>query len=153
MSFVAKYSDRSAIIEPMVCLAREELEHFHQVYRLIARRGLTLAETDERDGYINEILQSLRHGRVERFLDRLVMSGIVEARGFERFRMLSEYLEDPELKTFYRKLADTEAGHYAIFIRLAHHYFAPVEVEEAVARISLVESRAMLAAPIKGSLH
>jgi tRNA-(ms[2]io[6]A)-hydroxylase len=153
MSFVAKYSDRGAIIEPMVCLAREELEHFHQVYRIIARRGLSLAETDEKDQYVNEILRSLRHGREERFLDRLVMSGIVEARGYERFHLLGEHLPDPELKKFYQKLADTEAGHYQIFIRLAKHYFSEPEVAEAVDRIAKVESAAMIAAPIKGTLH
>ncbi len=153
MSFVAKYSDRSAIIEPMVCLAREELEHFHQVYRLIAKRGLLLSETDEKDLYVNEILQSLRHGREERFLDRLVMSGIVEARGYERFHLLAQYLDEPGIKKFYQKLADTEAGHYTIFIRLANHYFSSAAVDEAVGRISEVESRAMLAAPLRGTLH
>jgi len=153
MSFIAKYSNRKAIIEPMVCLAREELEHFHQVYRIIARRGLQLSSSDEKDEYVNVILKQLRHGREERFLDRLVMSGIVEARGYERFHLIAKTLEDPELSKFYKKLADTEAGHFAIFIKLANFYFTKEQVDEAVERVALIESEAMLAAPIRGTLH
>ena len=48
MSFVVRYPDRRALLEPMIAFAREELEHFHQVYRLIEARGLVLRR-DEKD--------------------------------------------------------------------------------------------------------
>ncbi|NRA45785.1 MAG: tRNA-(ms[2]io[6]A)-hydroxylase [Oligoflexales bacterium] len=153
MSFVAKYPDRTALIDPMISLAREELEHFQQVFHLIHKRGQTLRNCDEKDPYINEILKNLRHGREERFLDRLIMSGLVEARGYERFHLLSEHLSDETLKTFYAQLAEREAGHYRIFVRIANHYFSKEEVHEAINRISDIEGKAMGSAPIRATLH
>ena len=153
MSFVAKYPDREALIDPMICLAREELEHFQQVFRLLHKQGLKLAQKDEKDPYINTILANLRHGREERFLDRLIMSGLVEARGHERFSLLSEHLQEPDLKHFYRNLAEKEAGHYRIFIRIAKHYFSQEEVDQSIERISDIETTAMISAPIRATLH
>src|SRR5688572_10064028 len=62
MSFVVRYPDRTDLIEPMIQFAREELDHFHQVYRLIAERGLTLAN-DEADPYVNLMMGHVRFGR------------------------------------------------------------------------------------------
>lgn len=153
MSFVTKYPDRPAIIEPMVSLAREELEHFHQVFQIIRRRGEQLGTNDVKDQYVNTILKSLRHGRDERFLDRLIMSGLIEARGHERFSLLAEYLEPGNMKDFYHQLAEREAGHYMIFIRLAKLYFDDQKVQESLCRIQKIEADAMLAAPIRATLH
>ncbi len=153
MSFISKYPDRSILVEPMVSLAREELEHFHQVYRLMRRLGVPLPHGDEKDRYVNEMVAKLRHGRDERFLDRLILSGIIEARGHERFALLAQHLEDESLKTFYQQLADREAGHYKIFVQIARQYFSPEEIEEALERISRFETEAMLGAPIQATLH
>lgn len=153
MSFVAKYPDRHALIEPMVALAREELEHFQQVYRLIRQNGMELAERDAKDPYVHDMMQSLRHGREERFLDRLLMSGLIEARGYERFRLLAEQLEDPDLKSFYKRLSESEAGHYKIFVRIARLYFTAGQVAEATERMAEAESQAMRKAPIRATLH
>ena len=153
MSFVAKYPNRPALIEPMVSLAREELEHFAQVFRVLQTRGIPLAPCDERDGYIRGILDKLRHGRDERLLDRLIMSGLVEARGYERFAILADALQDPELKTFYRALSEREAGHYKIFITVARKTFEATAVDEAIERIAAQEAEAMLNAPLRPTLH
>lgn len=153
MSMIAKYPDRTALIDPMVSLAREELEHFQEVAKLMQKKGYKLATADEKDPYVNAILKKLRHGRDERFLDRLVMSGIVEARGYERFHLLAQHLEDAELKDFYESLALREKGHYMIFIRLARLYFSEAEVNEAIERIAHIEADAMLSSPIRAALH
>lgn len=171
LSFVAKYPDRVALIDPMVSLAREELEHFAQVFRIMRKRGIPLSGVDERDGYVNEMIAQLRHGREERFLDRLILSGLIEARGYERFHMLAEALRlgdvrlspDPngdsrtspeaELAEFYRSLADREAGHYKIFEQMAELYFSENEVKEALTRIAAIEAQAMRAAPLRARLH
>ena len=152
MSFVAKYPDRQALIDPMVSLAREELEHFAQVWRLMRKQGVTLSTEHEKDEYINKILKALRHGREERLLDRLIMSGLVEARGYERFGLIADELEG-DMQTFYRNLALSEAGHYKIFIKLAKHYFTDEQVEESIERIAKIESEAMLSVPFGYRLH
>ena len=126
MSFVVRYPDRTALLDPMIHFAREELEHFHQVYKLLARRGLELAP-DEEDPYVNLLMKAVRHGRDERFLDRLLVSAVIEARGTERLNLVADVLTDPELKQFYLRLARAEAQHKNVFIDLAEQFF-PLDV-------------------------
>lgn len=153
MSMVAKYSDRHALVEPMVSLAREELEHFAQVYRVMHRMGVELGD-DCKDDYVRKILRACRHeDRDQTFLDRLVISGLIEARGWERFAMLGKALSDPELGDFYQTLARSEAGHYKVFLRLAEHYFPKEEVDEAVTRLAAAEADALTSTPWGPRLH
>ena len=153
MSMIAKYPDRNALIDPMVSLAREELEHFQDVARIIHKRGKKLGAADEKDPYVNKILKQLRHGREERFLDRLVMSAVVEARGYERFKLLSECLDDGELKEFYAHLSQREKGHFMVFIRVARQYFDEETINQAIERITKIEADAMLSCSIRATLH
>jgi tRNA-(ms[2]io[6]A)-hydroxylase len=127
MSLLVKYPDRIRITERLIALAREELEHFHQVYQIMEKRGLGLVD-DDRDPYVNGLIARCRHGRDERFLDRLLAASIIESRGAERFRLVSEALTDPELKVFYRDLWACEAKHGNIFVELALEYFPPDQV-------------------------
>jgi tRNA-(ms[2]io[6]A)-hydroxylase len=153
MSLVCKYSDRTALIDPMVSLAREELEHFAQVYRLLRKRQIPFETRDGKDPYVGHMLAHLRSGPEERFLDRLVMSGLIEARGYERFHLLSQHIEDPELQTFYADLAQREKGHYQIFLRVAERYFPAGEIEAALDRMAKLEQEALDQAPVQPTLH
>lgn len=153
MSMVAKFSDRTSLIEPMVALAREELAHFQEVYRLIAKRGLQLG-ADEKDPYVMRLLKVVRHGRDEHFLDRLLVASAIEARGCERFTLIGEALEGSSpLGDYYRKLGREEAGHYKVFLRLAHNYFSEMQVERRMNEILEFESRAMLEVPLRPAVH
>ena len=71
MSLVVKYPDRTRILPALIDLALEELEHFRQVYELMARRNLTLTK-DTNDPYVLELTKLMRHGRDERFVDRML---------------------------------------------------------------------------------
>ena len=122
MSFVVRYPDRPEIIEPMISFAREELEHFHQVYKLISQRNLILPP-DEEDVYVNRLMKQVRFGREERFLDRLLVSSVIEARGCERLHLVADALPEGDLKQFYRRLARAEGSHKDLFVRLAEFYF------------------------------
>ena len=122
MSFVVRYPDRELLIEPMIELAIEELEHFHQVYKIISERRIKLTP-DVKDPYINTLLKAIRTGRDERLLDRLVVGGVVEARGCERFRIVADALPEGDLKVFYDEIAKSEARHHGLFLRMARHYF------------------------------
>ena len=57
-----------------------------------------------------------------RFLDKLLMMALIEARSCERFKRLSEGLDDEYLRNFYRRFMESEAGHYTLFIELAETY-------------------------------
>ncbi len=154
MSFIVKFSDRLALIEPMVALAREELAHFHEVYRIIARRGLAL-QADEKDPYVIGFLKHVRHGREEHFLDRLLVAAIIEARGCERFYRIGAALgdSDADLANYYMKLGREEAGHYKIFVNIARNYFTNLDVRQRMEELLQIESEVMLSVPFRAAVH
>ena len=120
MSLVAKYPDRDKIIDDLIAFAREELSHFHTMYRLIAARGLVLP-ADSKDQYVLELRQLMRGGgRDQLFLDRLLIPGIVEARGCERLSKVTRALEPGELKETYLEVTRAEARHHAFRLRAGH---------------------------------
>lgn len=55
-------------------------------------------------------------------LDQLLTMALIEARSCERFKRLSEGLQDPYMQKFYRRFMESEAGHYTLFIELAETY-------------------------------
>jgi tRNA-(ms[2]io[6]A)-hydroxylase len=69
-------------------------------------------------------------GRVESLIDRLLFSAMIEARSCERFKVLSENIEDESLAEFYRELMISEAGHYTLFLKYARKYGEGVDVEK-----------------------
>jgi tRNA-(ms[2]io[6]A)-hydroxylase len=55
-------------------------------------------------------------------MHKLLCAALIEARSCERFRILSDELEDAKLRNFYRKLMISEAHHYTLFLKLAKKY-------------------------------
>ncbi|MFO0662067.1 MAG: tRNA-(ms[2]io[6]A)-hydroxylase [Polyangiaceae bacterium] len=127
LSLVAHYRDKTKLVSEMIDLACEELEHFRQVHKVMLDRGLTLAP-DSKDPYVNGLTSAVRKGNIEyHLLDRLLVFGIVEARGTERFSMLVEALPPGELRDLYVEFTRAEARHHALFLRIARQYY-PEEV-------------------------
>lgn len=152
MSFVVRYPDRKELLEPMIAFAREELEHFHQVYRLIEARGLTL-QPDTKDPYVEPLIRWVRAGRDDRLLDRLVMGGVVEARGCERFGLVAQALPAGELKEFYAELTRCEARHVGLFHRLARKCFPSEQVDARVGDLLALEGAIVAGLPLRAALH
>jgi tRNA-(ms[2]io[6]A)-hydroxylase len=94
------------------------------------KRGLTLGK-QRKDEYVNALLEFQQKGGdlQTRMLDQLLTMALIEARSCERFKRLSEGLEDPYLKKFYRRFMESEAGHYTLFIELAEKYLDPQRVK------------------------
>lgn len=152
MSFVSKYPDQTILVDPMISLAREELEHFVQVFRLMQKRNLSLVPA-ERDIYVNKMIEEVRPGGEARLLDRLIVSGLIEARSSERLQLVGEALTDAGLREFYLSLARSEAGHYRVFFRLAERIFPQEDVKLAVDRLTLAEDRALKESPWRSAVH
>jgi tRNA-(ms[2]io[6]A)-hydroxylase len=55
---------------------------------------------------------------------------LIEARSCERFKRLSEGLNDEYLRKFYRRFMESEAGHYTLFIDLAETYINKEKVRQ-----------------------
>ncbi len=130
MSFVAKYPDREEIIPELIETAIEELEHFQMVYELLANRGQQLQHSIGEDPYAKALVKKCHSGRKERFLDRLLIASVMETRGAERFKMVSDAQEDPEMFRFYKNLWTSEAKHGHLFVKMALHYFEKDQVYE-----------------------
>ena len=152
VSLITHYPDRAELVRAMMDLAREELEHFYQVYRRIEARGLTLG-ADAKDEYVRALRGAVRRGRDAYFLDRLIVSAIVEARGCERFGLLAEGLSEPDLAGFYRTIAESEARHDAVFVRLARTYFPADVVAARTGELVAVEAEIVRNLPVRAGLH
>ena len=153
MSFVAKYPDRKEIIPELIETGIEELEHFQQVYELMQARGVQLNHQITEDLYVKRLIKQCHSGRLERFMDRLLIASIVETRGAERFRMVAEALEDPELKKFYKTLWTSEAKHGHIFVKMALNYFPEDKVYDRLAWWVEREAEVIEGLEIKAALH
>lgn len=123
MSFVAKYPDRTEIIPELIEIGIEELEHFQSVYKLMESRGIQLAHQIKEDPYVSALLKRCHSDPLRRFLDRLLIASVVETRGAERFRLVSEAQTDPEMHRFYKILWASEAKHGHVFVKMALNYF------------------------------
>ena len=123
ISLIVSFPEYPELIEEMIALSREEMGHFKMVHDLILKRGNTLGR-DRKDEYVIELLRFFPKGgsRTTQLVHRLLIAALIEARSCERFRLLSEALEDKELAAFYHRLMVSEAGHYTMFLKFARTY-------------------------------
>lgn len=152
VSFVVQYPNRYELHDPMIRLAREELRHYQQVMKLIRQREL-LWERDVKDPYVGSLIKKLSTDTETRLLDRLLMGGVIEARGVERFGLVGAGLQDPALAKFYSLLSESEARHASLFPNLAAHFFGKAQIENRLEQWLEWEAEAMQAVPIRPALH
>jgi tRNA 2-(methylsulfanyl)-N6-isopentenyladenosine37 hydroxylase len=154
MSFVVKYPDRRELLEPMIEFAREELEHFQRVFRVVSQRGLMLA-ADYKDEYVNGLRSRVRSHGDELLLDRLLVAGIVEARGCERLGLVASALAErhDELEELYVDLTRAESRHHALFFRLARIWFDESTVQRRADELLDFEARLVTSLPLLPRVH
>jgi len=123
ISLIVSFPEYNDLIKEMVALVKEEMSHFKMVHDLILERGETLGR-DRKDDYVIQLLKFFPKGgsRNTQLVHRLLYAALIEARSCERFRLLSEELEDKKLALFYRKLMVSEANHYTMFLQFARQY-------------------------------
>ena len=127
------------------------LGHLRSIGR-VEERGLVLG-SDGKDPYVGAMRAEIRGGRDDYFLDRLLVSGIVEARGCERFGMIAQALTDPSLRNFYREIAASEARHDTLFVGLAETYFSRVSVAARLDALIDTEAKIIEGLAIRPALH
>ncbi|MFB6453951.1 tRNA-(ms[2]io[6]A)-hydroxylase [Chitinophaga sp. Hz27] len=130
ISLIQRNPDRERLVAELAPIVTEEWGHFRQVLAELKKRGLPLGK-QRKDEYVNALLNfKVKGGSAEdSLLDNLLIFALIEARSCERFRLLSEGLEDEYLREFYRKFMVSEAGHYRLFIDLANEYFQEDKVK------------------------
>tara|TARA_R110002033_G_scaffold137213_2_gene176538 strand:- start:4840 stop:5235 length:396 start_codon:yes stop_codon:yes gene_type:complete len=118
------------------------MSHFKMVHDKIIERGWTLGR-DRKDDYVIQLIKFFPKGgsRTTQLVHRLLYAALIEARSCERFRLLSEALEDQELATFYRNLMVSEANHYTMFLGFARKYGNKKEVDTKWQQLLEYESK------------
>ena len=131
ITLIVQNPNLSDLVQEMISLAQEEMEHFKRVHDIILERGFVLGR-ERKDNYVNELRKFIiiGGGRTEQLVDRLLFSAMIEARSCERFKVLSENIYDEELSAFYHELMVSEATHYTTFIRLAKKYAGDIDVDK-----------------------
>jgi len=131
ITIIQRYPGKEKMIEELAPIVTEEWGHFRQVLAELKKRGLKLGK-QRKDVYVNRLFEFEKKGGHEddRFLDKLLISALIEARSCERFKRLSEGLDDPYMREFYRKFMESEAGHYTLFIELAEFYLPKEKVRK-----------------------
>lgn len=124
ISIMISYPYYTDLVDEMVKLAQEELSHFEMVHQKIKERGYKLG-FERKDEYVGDLYKFMRKGHHRKeivLIDRLLFGAMIEARSCERFKLLSEQINDEDLKLFYRELMISEATHYTTFIAFARKY-------------------------------
>ena len=131
ISLIQRYSDREKLVTDLSPIVTEEWGHFRLVLAELEKKKLKLGR-QRKDEYVNALLDFQQKGGHEegRLLDQLLTMALIEARSCERFKRLSEGLNDEYMKNFYRRFMESEAGHYTLFIELAETYIEKVKVKK-----------------------
>lgn len=154
ISIVVKYPEHSDMVSALLDIAQEELSHFKMVHDKLLARNLTLGK-ERKDPYVNLLLEFVRKGgsREQNLVDRLLVSAMIEARSCERFRVLSENINDADLSQFYNELMISEANHYTVFINLARQYGDAADVETRWNQFLEYEGKIMQQFGVKETIH
>lgn len=152
MSMVSHYPDKAELILAMTELAVEELTHYREVVKLIYARGLQL-QADQKDAYVVQMRQHIRHGKDAYLLDRLLTAGIIEARGAERFGLIASALPSGQLKTFYQSITRSEQRHKDLFVDLAEKYLPIDMVQARLDELLDAEAAIVRDLPLRAALH
>lgn len=154
ISLIVSFPEYEELVTKMTDLVQEEMSHFKMVHDLIKSRGIEMGR-DRKDLYVIELLKFFKKGgsRTDQMVHRLLYAALIEARSCERFRLLSENLNDNSLRKFYRKLMISEANHYTMFLKLARKYGNEDEVNDKWARLLEYEAEIMQNLSQHESIH
>lgn len=151
LSMLSREPQRTDLIAKMAKLAREELRHLDQVLGHLRRMGWTLRR-DLPDRYAGQLLGLRRASGGAGLVDRLLCAALIEARSWERLNLLGEAL-DGELGDFYAELARSEAGHYRLFVELAHQECPGQDVDARLQELAVAEAGIVVALPHEARIH
>ena len=144
ISLIVSFPEYTDLVKEMTALVKEEISHFKMVHDKILERGWVLGR-DRKDDYVIQLLKFFPKGgsRTTQLVHRLLYAALIEARSCERFRLLSEELEDKELAEFYRRLMVSEANHYTMFLGFARQYGDRAEVDNKWKQLLVYEAQIM----------
>ena len=154
ITVIVKFPEYPDVVDAMVELAKEEMDHFQMVHQELLKRGFQLGR-ERKDEYIHDLLAYINKGgsREQQFVEKMLFSAMIEARSCERFRLLSEEISDLKLRKFYRELMESEARHYTLFLKFAKKYAKTIDVNKRWQEFLTYEATLMKKYGKKETIH
>jgi len=151
ITLIQRYSEMEKLVTELSPIVTEEWGHFRLVLAELHKRNLKLGK-QRKDEYVNKLIDFQQKGGhwEDRFLDNLLTMALIEARSCERFKRLSEGLDEEYLRNFYRRFMESEAGHYTLFIELAETYMDKEKVRKRWKEWLEYEAGIMQALEVRG---
>jgi tRNA-(ms[2]io[6]A)-hydroxylase len=151
ISFIQRYNNKQKLVKELSPIVTEEWGHFRLVLAELEKRNLQLGK-QRKDEYVNKLIEFQQKGgdTEGRLLDQLLTMALIEARSCERFKRLSEGLNDEYMKKFYRRFMESEAGHYTLFIELAETYIDKEKVKRRWAEWLEYETKVIKNLKVRG---
>jgi tRNA-(ms[2]io[6]A)-hydroxylase len=132
ISMIIQYPEYPDLVQAMVEICQEEMEHFGLVHAKMMERGYHLG-FERKDPYVNDLAKFLKTtadgSKRVHFVNQMLFAAMIEARSCERFKILSEEINDEDLRNFYRGLMESEARHYTTFLGFARKYGVGVDID------------------------
>ena len=131
ITLITMLPEHTEVVNELISIAKEEMDHFEQVHNIIKARGWVLGR-ERKDSYVNELYNFMLKGgsRQQFVVERLLFAAMIEARSCERFKVLSDTISDKELAVFYKDLMISEANHYTAFIGFATKIGTDIDVKK-----------------------
>jgi len=152
LNLIFAYVEDVELCREMTEIVNEELEHFHMVLDLLARRGIRFRRLTP-SNYGRELNDLVRKQEPQRAVDRLLVAGLIEARSCERFHVLAQHVQDTELAEFYGSLFESEARHHTTYTRLAKHFGKDDEVMSRLDELAELEAEIIKRGEEKARMH
>lgn len=151
ISLVINYPYLDDLVVQVTDVVEEEWGHFKMVLDELKKRNLKLG-FQRKDLYVNELNKRIKNNgtKDEMLMDKLLLLALIEARSCERFKLLSVYCDDLELRKFYKKLMVSEAGHYKMYLDLAKQYLDKEKVDKRWEEILTIEGEVMTSMELRG---
>jgi len=147
MRLIFQYPERSFLLAPLAALARDELQHFEQMLRVLTERGVAFRR-QRPSAYAGRLKQNVRSQEPGRLVDTLLCCALIEARSCERMQLLASAIPDPALAKLYDGLLAAEARHHGIYMDLAVQVAEPSLVRARLAELAQSEAE-ILSEPSK----
>lgn len=139
MNLMFDYVENQDLCVEMMSIVTEELEHFQMVLELLKQRSIRFFKI-KAGNYGRDLMGLVRRQEPQKAVDRLLVAGLIEARSCERFVLLRDHLQDPQLSEFYGSLYESEARHHAVYVRLAKHYDTEPNVMSRLSELAAQEA-------------
>lgn len=152
LSMVFRYTGRPGLARKLGLVVQEEMDHFVRMLDILDARDVELRRLEPAP-YASLLVKEMRDHEPAKFLDKLLVAALIEARSCERFSILSEEVDDPELAAFYAELFEAEANHHTLYTGLARQYFPADEVKERLRQLAHLEVEALRAGRDIPRLH